>query len=472
MGKVIFLVFSWFAYFWESQAQKPDNLGPSHVCPSNESRSYVWCVPHDYDRQDGPFKHTGKELASVLPWNYHFDFKVKEVSKVIDNDRSLILSMYFGTSWKEPRLRINESDPQWADTKIGPMNQITISSDYLEHFWYPELEIYGLEDIVQHKIIKNHEMAGIRIGKDQLIYYEVNVKIRISCQMHFRKYPFDEHDCPFRVGSYYGTNRMISCTSNFTYHEEMQRHLQHYVKLINLSEDDKTVDLDSGSYSVCGFQINLQRKTQQFIIQHHIPTFIIVLVSWVSFLISPKIIPARMALLVTVFLCLTNLFDGVKDNAPASAQLNAIDIYVVSCFFFVFAALMEYAIVLTLLKKLNKPKFMAFLYPSEGKRKTKNSTLQISQGIEDCFKNDHSGKNELVRHSHANANDLTEEPNQDRVFKERNKSNVDKKEKNDRGQEMEEICTSLDNVTFWILIILFTIFHIVYISHYLSNVQL
>ena len=43
-----------------------------------------------------------------------------------------------------------------------------------------------------------------------------------------------------------------------------------------------------------------------------------------------------MAMLVTLFLVLINIFNSVRENAPISSRLNAVDLYLVICIFFVF----------------------------------------------------------------------------------------------------------------------------------------
>ena len=45
-----------------------------------------------------------------------------------------------------------------------------------------------------------------------------------------------------------------------------------------------------------------------------------------------------------------------RERAPISSRVNAIDMYLVICIFLVFSALMEYAVILLLLKKRRKPK--------------------------------------------------------------------------------------------------------------------
>ena len=46
--------------------------------------------------------------------------------------------------------------------------------------------------------------------------------------------------------------------------------------------------------------------------QVYLPAGMFVVVSWVSFLIKPEVVPGRMALLVTLFLVLINIFNSVR----------------------------------------------------------------------------------------------------------------------------------------------------------------
>merc|ERR1719245_2845961 len=199
------------------------------------------------------------------------------------------------------------------------------------------------------------EMSGVRIMKNKTINYELNVHITISCQMNFDDYPLDAHACQFQVGSYYDTQEVVMCKAHFIYDENRQRSLQHLIQIEELPSRFKTVRLPSGVYSAAGFQVKLQRKQMQFVVQVYLPSAMFVIVSWVSFLVKPEVVPGRMAMLVTLFLVLINIFNSVREQAPISSRLNAIDLYLVVCIFLVFSALMEYAVILFLLKARRKP---------------------------------------------------------------------------------------------------------------------
>ena len=55
------------------------------------------------------------------------------------------------------------------------------------------------------------------------------------------------------------------------------------------------------------------------------------------------VIPGRMALLVTLFLVLVNIFNTVTTNTPKAEGLTAIEAWMLACILFVFGALTEYA---------------------------------------------------------------------------------------------------------------------------------
>ena len=96
----------------------------------------------------------------------------------------------------------------------------------------------------------------------------------------------------------------------------------------------------SGNYSVTGFELTLRRKMAFYIITYYFPTGMFVIVSWISFLVPPESVPGRMTILVTVFLCLVNIFNSITSKIPKADGLTAIEAFIIICIIFVFGALM------------------------------------------------------------------------------------------------------------------------------------
>ena len=77
-----------------------------------------------------------------------------------------------------------------------------------------------------------------------------------------------------------------------------------------------------------------------YIITYYFPTGMFVIVSWISFLVPPESVPGRMTILVTVFLCLVNIFNSITNDIPKANGLTAIETFIIICIMFVFGALM------------------------------------------------------------------------------------------------------------------------------------
>lgn len=82
-----------------------------------------------------------------------------------------------------------------------------------------------------------------------------------------------------------------------------------------------------------------------YIFHTYIPTCLIVIMSWISFWIKPEAVPARVTLCVTSLLTLSTQHAQSQKSLPPVSYIKAIDYFMSACTLFVFASLMEYAVV-------------------------------------------------------------------------------------------------------------------------------
>ena len=334
-----------------------------------KSSTFVWCIPQTYSNRKEPWRYR-ELLNGTLPWTYHFDFHIFDVKEVNDKMQTVRISMYFSIKWLEPRIMINETSADWSDITYGQPDSIEIAPEFIKTLWNPDLELYGMEEFRSQSILK--DMSSLKIMKNRHVQYMLRVDISISCQMKFDTFPLDRQICPFRIGSYSSTIETVNCTEKYKYDNGRQRSLQYSIEIDSLPETSREFKYESKRYAICGFKILLNRTRGQTFFQVYLTSIIFVVVSWVSFIIKPEVVPGRMALLVTTLLVLINIFNGVKANAPTSTSLNAVDLYLVVCIGLVFLALVEFAIVLfrdrcNLPLTLNKPNLTKSSLPNQAK---------------------------------------------------------------------------------------------------------
>ena len=413
--------------------------------------SYVWCLPKSYNDEENPFQHASLAPNIQLPWNYTFKFIINSIREIDDMSQTISLSLYFQTHWFEPRLRINETAKAWTELQLGPSGEVTVSQQNLRYLWYPELEIYGIEKFRIFNVLK--KQSGLRITKERIIIYEVSATVKISCKMDFDKYPLDNQTCLFQVGSYYGSEETIKCDSQWEYDDSKQKNMDHVVSFKDLPDAHRTISLTSGNYSVCGFSILLARKRTQALFQIYMPSFMFVLASWISFVIKPDVVPGRMSMLVVILLVQLNLFNNSKDKAPAANKgINAVDLYLFFSMFLVFAALMEYAFVLVLLRSM----------PSWILKKIRG--INLENGLDSNSTN--------LNRSNLNMNQTHSSRDRTRMDQDswttENKCNQHGQD--DVGESLirtkQMICDRIDFISLCLAATVFIIFHVVYILKY------
>ena len=311
----------------------------AHACKRN--KAMAWCIPADYDKDIEPWRYRHIKNTS-MPWKYSFTFNILDIKEVNDEKQTVKIMMYLRIKWLEPRLEINENSSAWSVPATG----LPYSSDILEYLWYPDLEINGMERFESNDILK--PMAGVVIHQTNIIGYYVLVDVTISCKMNFDRYPLDFHECPFRICSFSGTDDVVTCNSNYDYDKKNQRNLQHFLDVEPLSSMYQTVATENGKFIYCGFNVILRRTRTQILFQFYVTSALFIIVSWVSFLIKPDVVPGRMGLLITTFLVLITLSNGVISDSPLSSSFNAVDLYLIVAVGQVFLALVEYAIILFL----------------------------------------------------------------------------------------------------------------------------
>ena len=149
-----------------------------------------------------------------------------------------------------------------------------------------------------------------------------------------------------QVGSYsYDDTKMKFITENAGYQDPKTSNsiaLDYAISIERLDDSD-AVFLGGalGNFSLAGFEMVLHRYVSTYIITYYLPSGLFVIVSWISFLIPMDVIPGRMALLVTLFLVLVNIFNTVTTNTPKAEGLTAIEAWMLACILFVFGALIE-----------------------------------------------------------------------------------------------------------------------------------
>lgn len=139
------------------------------------------------------------------------------------------------------------------------------------------------------------------------------------------------------------TNMNISIKGNVLYQAGYQRKLQYYDLNVKGAKETYQNKLNVAEF---WWKIELKRRLRPILIQIFIPTSLLVMVSWASFVIPADSFPGRFGLLVGLVLCLINILLNVLSNSPNIEGVNLLAAWMVLCIVMVVIAFVEYSIIL------------------------------------------------------------------------------------------------------------------------------
>ncbi|XP_027047131.1 glycine receptor subunit alphaZ1-like [Pocillopora damicornis] len=278
-----------------------------------------------YDKRIRPY-HEGP------PLNISVYMTVVSFGAIKEINMEYTLDIFFKQAWNDPRLRHDLKKP------------ILLSGSEKVKFWLPDTFFLNVKTAKFHHVPAANSRVVIKPNGD--IELSERLTVSASCRMNLREYPLDTQTCVLEILSYsYDINDM-------DYHWDDENAViilddeMSEFELANAQSERKLVKYVIGTYTHLVAKFVFKRRLAYSFIQIYSPTFLIVVLSWLSFWISKDAVPARIALGITTVLTIVTLMGSLRNSVPKVSYIKAIDSYLIVSFIFVFGVLLEYVAVL------------------------------------------------------------------------------------------------------------------------------
>ena len=305
----------------------------SNVSSQNDSKTRLDCVPKE---KWNKMRWTNKKLDVVcMSKDYEVDTAPKEIAEfpftfkynhmgdttIMDIDekkRTITIEISLLSTWYDERTKAVFSDnsgsiwlpPLTTGKKSAiwnPFNLLEIRKlkkrEYMLDPIIAKLGFMGSE--VFNKYSKILSADTLLADEDSLVWSDIQWRVTVSCLFKFRDFPFDEHKCslemvlPFSnitVYNYPGEDIMINELHGFDIQSQ---------KIGTSTRYDWVQEFHVTTF---GLDVHIKRQISTYILQYYLPSITVVITSSISFIIPLSAIPGRVALVVTQFLTLTNIF--------------------------------------------------------------------------------------------------------------------------------------------------------------------
>ncbi|KXJ15718.1 gamma-aminobutyric acid receptor alpha-like [Exaiptasia diaphana] len=282
------------------------------------------------------------------------EFKVISFGEIKEAEMEYSMDIFFRQWWYDRRFAHNFSTP------------FTMAADPTEMFWTPDTYFWNVKQANYHRVTR--ENMRVMINPDGKIYFSARITLTLQCDMDLRLYPMDTQHCPLRIESYAHTTADV----DYRWKGEIEIVSKQMAQfdLLGISTETKDSTNSKGSFARLVARFRFRRRLDFYVSSIYVPEVILVVLSWTTFFITPTAVPARTALSITTILTTILLSSSVNANMPKVSYMKAIDHFMLISFGFIFAALIEYILV------LNTPMSFRETFPSIKRMFSKPKELQ------------------------------------------------------------------------------------------------
>ncbi|KAK3726296.1 hypothetical protein QZH41_012721, partial [Actinostola sp. cb2023] len=241
--------------------------------------------------------------ACAIPSNVYNSIILQEFS----------LDVFFKQAWSDPRLTHTLGFP------------LILPGDLKRKIWIPDTFILNVKTARFHEVPASN--VRIVIEPNGNIELSERLTITASCRMDLRRYPLDIQTCALEI---------LSCKYCDSFDvNDIDYFWKPKVDVIVLDPEMSEFELSDykgerkqvkyviacyyflvGTYTHLVAKFVFRRRLAYSFIQIYSPTFLIVVLSWLSFWISKDAVPARVALGITTVLTIVTLMGSLRNTVP------------------------------------------------------------------------------------------------------------------------------------------------------------
>ncbi|CAC5391054.1 GLRA3 [Mytilus coruscus] len=251
-----------------------------------------------------------------IPVESSIQLYILSIDTINDSSMDFSVSMFIRQRWTDIRLKYNNT--------IG-VSRLELDTKVMKNVWVPDMFITNEKKAdIHHVTVPNMLMH---------IYPNGNILYSMRCDL------VDFSDA-------YTTGNLV-----YRWHDDPIVY-DKYMSLPQFQLDgittyscDKVYHGIKHKYTCLKMDIALTRNFGYHLTQIYISSFLIVILSWVSFWINVDATPARISIGILTVLTITTQSSGARESLPKVSYVKAIDIWMAVCLLFVFGALIEFAFV-------------------------------------------------------------------------------------------------------------------------------
>uniref|UniRef100_A0A1I7YRA0 Ligand-gated ion channel 50 n=1 Tax=Steinernema glaseri TaxID=37863 RepID=A0A1I7YRA0_9BILA len=263
------------------------------------------------------------------------EMHVQDMSSLNEITSDFEIDILFTQLWHDPSLSFSNHSEC--------IRNITMESRYIHSIWTPNTCLINSKRTMVHASPTDNIM--FILYENGTVWINHRLSVKAPCDLDLRSFPFDTQTCMLIFESYSHNSEEVT----LDWMEEpvtLMKNIQlPDFDMVHFDTKHKTMDYPNGHWDQLQVIFTFKRRYGFYILQAYVPTYLTIIVSWVSFCMEPKALPARTTVGVSSLLALTFQFGNILKNLPRVSYVKAMDVWMLGCISFVFSTMIELAIV-------------------------------------------------------------------------------------------------------------------------------
>ncbi|XP_017598400.1 gamma-aminobutyric acid receptor subunit rho-2 isoform X2 [Corvus cornix cornix] len=308
----------------------------SHVSKKNEDLTKAWKGKTEQLLKIDEHDFTMRPAFGGPAIPVGVDVQVESLDSISEVDMDFTMTLYLRHYWKDERLSFSSTNNKSR----------TFDGRLVKKIWVPDVFFVHSKRSFIHDTTTDNIM--LRVFPDGHVLYSMRVTVTAMCNMDFSRFPLDSQTCSLELESYAYTDEDLMLywkNGNESLKTDEKISLSQFLIQKFHTTSRLAFYSSTGWYNRLYINFTLRRHIFFFLLQTYFPATLMVMLSWVSFWIDRRAVPARVSLGITTVLTMSTIITGVNASMPRVSYIKAVDIYLWVSFVFVFLSVLEYAAV-------------------------------------------------------------------------------------------------------------------------------
>ncbi|XP_008565444.1 PREDICTED: gamma-aminobutyric acid receptor subunit rho-2, partial [Galeopterus variegatus] len=215
------------------------------------------------------------------------DVQVESLDSISEVDMDFTMTLYLRHYWKDERLAFSSTSNR----------SMTFDGRLVKKIWVPDVFFVHSKRSFIHDTTTDNIM--LRVFPDGHVLYSMRITVTAMCNMDFSHFPLDSQTCSLELESYaYTDEDLMLYWKNGDESLKTDEKISLSQFLIQKFHTTSRLAFYSstGWYNRLHINFTLRRHIFFFLLQTYFPATLLVMLSWVSFWIDRRAVPARVSL--------------------------------------------------------------------------------------------------------------------------------------------------------------------------------